>query len=153
VVWYDGSEYLKPIAATYEALALASFFLLLCAFIHEDEDEQRNFFTTSGTIKQHRAAAIGSSQFPVVMLIVLIATEFSLAVGTYCATSNNIHFAHIWLTIITVISTAIAIISILKFYKALKPRINHRKPLPKLIGFKAIVFLSFIQTVTVLTLI
>ncbi|KAK0122057.1 hypothetical protein ONS95_010321 [Cadophora gregata] len=35
--------------------------------------------------------------------------------------------------------------SILKFYKALKPKIHHRKPLSKLIAFKGIVFLNFIQ--------
>lgn len=153
VAWYDGAEYLKPIEATYEAFALASFFLLLCEFVHEDDNERQAFFKISGTIKQHRRAAIGSFQFPFVMIIVLLATEISQAIGTYCASSNNIHFAHIWLTIITVVSTILAISSILRFYKVLKPTINHRKPLAKLIGFKAIVFLSFIQTVVTPTIV
>lgn len=54
----------------------------------------------------------------------------------------------IQVTVITLLSTIIAIMSILKFYKALKPRINHRKPLSKLVAFKGIVFLNFIQNVS-----
>jgi len=50
-------------------------------------------------------------------------------------------------TIITLISTAVAIMSIIRFYKAQKPVISGRKPLPKLIAFKGIVFLNFIQNV------
>lgn len=147
VIWYDGADWLKPIEDVYEAFALASFFLLLCAFVQEDDNERQAFFHTSGTMKQYTAATIGCFQFPVVMLIVLIVTEVTQATGKYCKTSNNVHFAHIWCTILMVISTVVAISSLLRFYKALKPTIHHRKPLPKLIGFKVIVFLSFIQNV------
>ncbi|KAF8862960.1 hypothetical protein BDZ45DRAFT_702611 [Acephala macrosclerotiorum] len=145
VLWYNGTEYLKPIEDLYEAFALASFFLLLCAFVQEDNDERQKNFATTGTIQKYTAAAIGSFQFPVVMAVVLVVTEITQATGSYCQTSNNIHFAHIWLTIITLATTIIAIFTILRFYKALKSTINHRKPLSKLIGFKAIVFLNFIQ--------
>lgn len=38
-------------------------------------------------------------------------------------------------------------IGIIRFYKALKPTISSRQPLPKLIAFKLIVFLNFLQSV------
>jgi hypothetical protein len=79
------------------------------------------------------------------MLLVLIVTEITEATGSYCATSNKLYFAKIWLTLITLVSTTIAIFSILKFYKVLKPNIDSRKPLSKLMAFKGIVFLNFLQ--------
>ncbi len=81
------------------------------------------------------------------MLILLVVTEITEATGSYCSTSNEVYFAHIWVTVLTLFSTTIAIISILKFYKALKATVNHRKPLSKLVAFKGIVFLNFIQNV------
>jgi hypothetical protein len=139
--------YIHPITALYEALALASFFLLLCAFVDENETERQAFFSSTGTQKQHVSATIGAFQFPVVMLILLLVTVITQAMGTFCETSNKFYFAHIWVVIITIISTIAAIMSILRFYKVLKPTINHRKPLPKLLAFKGIVFLSFLQEV------
>ncbi|CZR55851.1 uncharacterized protein PAC_05739 [Phialocephala subalpina] len=151
IFWYNGADYLKPIEDLYEAFALASFFLLLCAFVQEDDDERQTFFQTSGTMQKYIAATIGSFQFPVVMTIVLVVTEITQATGSYCMTSNNIHFAHIWMTMITVASTIVAISAILRFYRALKPTINHRKPLSKLIAFKAILTLHFRIIFTFLT--
>ncbi|KAG4421053.1 hypothetical protein IFR04_005816 [Cadophora malorum] len=145
VAFNDAALYIKPIDDLYEAFALASFFLLLCAFVEENDVERQAFFTASGTTKHFMAATFGAFQFPVVMLILLVVTEVTEATGVYCATSNKPYFAHIWVTVITLLSTIIAIMSILKFYKALKPRINHRKPLSKLVAFKGIVFLNFIQ--------
>lgn len=84
--------------------------------------------------------------------------------GTYCVTSNNVHFAHIWvsspticdtsrleltnsqITIIRAISTIIAITSILGFYKRFKSTLAPRGAFKQLICFKIIVFLNFIQT-------
>ncbi|KUJ18918.1 DUF300-domain-containing protein [Mollisia scopiformis] len=147
VIWYDGAEYLKPIESAYEAFALASFFLLLCAYVQEDDNERQTFLQTSGTMKQYTAATIGSFQFPVVMIVLLVVTEITQATGSYCETSNSIHFAHIWVTVLSALSTVVAISSVLRYYKALKPTIKHRKPLSKLVGFKAIVFLNFVQTI------
>ncbi|KAN0092106.1 DUF300 domain containing protein [Hyaloscypha variabilis] len=145
VAFNDAAIYIKPIEDLYEAFALAGFFLLLCAFVEESDEERQTYFTTSGTTQPYLAATVGAFQFPVVMLILLVVTEITQAMGTYCATSNKIYFAHIWVTIITLISTAVAIMSIIRFYKAQKPVISGRKPLPKLIAFKGIVFLNFIQ--------
>ncbi|MAD87958.1 MAG: hypothetical protein CL912_33775 [Deltaproteobacteria bacterium] len=51
VAFNDAALYIKPIDDLYEAFALASFFLLLCAFVEENDVERQAFFTASGTTK------------------------------------------------------------------------------------------------------
>lgn len=155
VAFPDAATYLHPLSGFYEAIALASFFLLLCAFVDEDENERQAFFHSTGTQKQHVSATIGAFQFPVVLLVLLVllvVTCITQATGKYCETSTKFYFAHIWVIIITMLSTVVAIMAILRFYKVLKPTINHRKPLLKLVAFKGIVFLSFLQEVSLLIL-
>lgn len=53
---------------------------------------------------------------------------------------------------ILVLSTSIAIFSVLKFYTATKAVTKSKKPLPKLIAFKAIVFINFLQNVSLFNL-
>jgi hypothetical protein len=53
VAFNDAAIYLKPIEDLYEALALAGFFLLLCAFVQESDEERQTYFMTSGTTKQY----------------------------------------------------------------------------------------------------
>lgn len=82
------------------------------------------------------------------MLLVTILTEITEATGGYCATSSKLYFAHIWVSIITALTTGLAVMSVLKFYKSLKPRVGERKPMAKLIAFKAIVGLTWLQNVS-----
>ena len=86
-------------------------------------------------------------QFPVVMVFVSLLTEITEATGSYCATSSKPYFAHIWVSIITALTTGAAVMSVLKFYKNLKTRVGQRKPMAKLIAFKAIVGLTWLQNV------
>jgi len=47
------------------------------------------------------------------------------------------------------LTTTFAIGAVLRFHKATKPLTAHQRPMLKLIAFKSIVFLSWIQTVQV----
>ena len=51
------------------------------------------------------------------------------------------------LTILKLLSTALAIIAVLRFYRATKHEVAAQNSLLKLISFKLIVFLNFVQTV------
>jgi hypothetical protein len=53
VAFYDTAIYIKPVEDLYEAIALASFFLLLCEFVQENEDDRQAFLASSGSIKQY----------------------------------------------------------------------------------------------------
>lgn len=145
VAFNDASIYLEPLETLYESFALSSFFLLLLAFIQEDDVERQAFFETSGTVAAYRKTALCVFQFPVVQFILFVVTEITEATGSYCATSDKLYFAHIWITVITALTTGVAIMSVFRFYKTMKMRVGHRKPMDKLIAFKGIVFLQFLQ--------
>lgn len=148
ICFEDAAIYIEPIRDVWEAFALVAFFLLMCAFVMEDDEERRAFFATSGLSQAYTSAATACFQFPIVQIVVALATAATQAIGIYCGTSNKLYFAHIWLTIIKGASTAFAVMGILKFYKPLKPQIKHRGVISKLVAFKGIVFLNFIQTVS-----
>lgn len=82
------------------------------------------------------------------MVLVTLLTEITEATGGYCATSDKLYFAHIWVSIISTLTTGLAVMSVLKFYKNLKPRVGERKPMAKLIAFKAIVGITWLQNVS-----
>jgi hypothetical protein len=86
-------------------------------------------------------------QFPLVAFLSFILTEITEATGTYCASSMEPYSASIWLSVISGISTEAAVTSTLKFYGSMKVKVGQRKPLSKLFGFKAIVGVTWIQSV------
>jgi len=53
VAFYDTAIYIKPVEDFYEAIALASFFLLLCEFVQENEEDRQAFLDSSGSRKQY----------------------------------------------------------------------------------------------------
>jgi hypothetical protein len=89
----------------------------------------------------------GVLQFIPTSIIIWIATIATLATGTYCKQSNNVHFAHIWLTILVGYTTAVAVISSVRFYKINKRLLQEHQILLKLITFKGILGLNFLQSV------
>lgn len=82
--------------------------------------------------------------FPV-SIIVWIATAISIAVGTYCAASNKPKFAHIWIQVIKILSTIIAVLACLRFYKAKKDQLAPHKVMLKFMAFKGIIGLNVLQ--------
>lgn len=54
-VAFNGSAiYIKTIEDVYEGIAFSSFFLLLCEFIQENEEDRQAFLASSGSMKQHK---------------------------------------------------------------------------------------------------
>lgn len=86
-------------------------------------------------------------QFIPTSLIIWLAAVISLAAGTYCATSNNIHFAHIWISVLKVIVTTVAIIAVFRFYGRMKAKLAEHKVFLKFFAFKGIIGLNVLQTV------
>lgn len=82
--------------------------------------------------------------FPV-SIIVWIATAISLAIGTYCAASNKPKFAHIWLQVIKIVSTVIAVIACFRFHKFKKEQLAPHKVMLKFMAFKGIIGLNALQ--------
>ena len=60
VAFNDADVYLKPVTWVYEGFALACFFLLLCAFVHENEEERHTVLTAIGAMKSHGVGLVSS---------------------------------------------------------------------------------------------
>lgn len=126
-------------------------------------------FPESDTIRSQKKW-IAIFQYPVVALLTSLATDFTQVAGVYCLDSNKVYFAHLWvgrnahylphlqwsllmkiyfqLTIITSVSVAIAVMSVLSFYRSLKSHLAGHRPLSKLLAFKLIVGLTFLERVS-----
>ncbi|KAJ5526559.1 hypothetical protein N7513_010718 [Penicillium frequentans] len=152
--------YLSPWLELFQAVALGSFFLLLCEFISSDSRSDLDVFFIAfqpPQKKQKKASMTGLEwfrkqwiaifQYPVVALLTSLATDFTQVAGVYCLDSNKVYFAHLWLTIITSVSIAFAVMSVLSFYRTLKPHLASHRPLSKLLAFKLIVGLTFLERI------
>lgn len=104
--------YIVPWADMMQALAIGNFFLLLLEFI-SPHDNQRDFFFSGlqvpakrsknpprNGLKWYRRKWIAVFQFPVLQLLVAIATDVtnSPKLNIYCANSNKPYFAHLWVS-------------------------------------------------------
>ncbi|KAL1874183.1 hypothetical protein Plec18167_006120 [Paecilomyces lecythidis] len=62
------------------------------------------------------------------------------------------HFAHVWLQVITSLSTSVAVNAILQFYMNMKGYMTEHRPLFKLLAFKLIVGLVLLEKIIFLIL-
>ncbi|KAE8441954.1 hypothetical protein EG329_004162 [Mollisiaceae sp. DMI_Dod_QoI] len=159
-VWLDGSPqpYIIPALDVAEAFPMAAFFLLISTYVVPDDGGRDSFFAQlqsidkkgneqgGGSLIWYRRLTLGVLQWVPASIILWILTVITLATNTYCSTSNRAHFAHVWITVLRMISTALAVISILRFYKRTKHILKPRGTLQKLVCFKLLVFLNFLQT-------
>ncbi|KIM95989.1 hypothetical protein OIDMADRAFT_183452 [Oidiodendron maius Zn] len=148
----NAALYIAPGLDVFEGIAMASFFVLLTDYVAPDGDLDGFFSSAKGDMPQagseawYQKLTFGVTQWVVISVLLWIATAASLAAGTYCVTSRNIHFAHIWITIVRVISVGLAVISILQFYRRTAKASKPHGALKQFISFKILVFLNFLQT-------
>ena len=169
---YNASIYLIPMRDLYETFALASLFLLWIEYVAPDPETRDQYFdklenrkrkswkqlpwnkaykvVPGGCLRwfQKKYAAIFLYCFA--MIVTTIAEEITQATGTYCATSFSPVFANIWILVIQNVAISVAITGLLNFYVRLssEPEFSLiHKPLPKLISFKLIVFINFVQDI------
>ncbi|KAI1265860.1 organic solute transporter Ostalpha-domain-containing protein [Xylariaceae sp. FL1019] len=158
--------YIEPWSTYIEAVALGSFFLLLCEFIAPSREQRDVFFAAlppkpnpkskkkanKGGLEWFRLKWIFIFQFPPVALFVAILTVITQAAGVYCEFTTSVHFAKLWIRIITYASTFFAVAGILRFYLRLKEELAPYNAFQKLLAFKAVVFLTFVQNILFLIL-
>ncbi|KAF1935384.1 hypothetical protein EJ02DRAFT_389272 [Clathrospora elynae] len=155
-VWReDAGDYLVESLDFGCAIALSSFLLLMCDFVlshpggFDDLFGQgalsRGAFNTSSPnwLKRTWYQVL---QFIPASIIIWIATVATLAIGTYCKQSNSLHFAHIWITILKLLVTTVAILGCLRFYWKNKAKLLKHRILLKLFTFKGIIGLNVLQS-------
>lgn len=152
---YSIARYIDPISSVYEAICLCSLFLLYVQFAvpsgtfgeelfeamkakQEKEDKKHNW---------PRTTWIAVFQYPIVDLIAIIILEATEAAGTYCESSLSPKYGHFWYSMISSVGIAIAVLSIVRFYGRMKSLMKARRGLAKIVCFKAIVGVRFLQSV------
>ncbi|KAK1255080.1 hypothetical protein MKX08_009075 [Trichoderma sp. CBMAI-0020] len=160
----EADVYLDPWLEVFQANSLCAFFLLMCDFISPNSEKRNDFFAKMTVLdKKSQAGKVGGLpwfrsrwiavfQYPIIALLSAIATDISEAVGTYCQYKIEPYYTRLWITIISQTSLTIAVTSVLVFVKTLKSELAVHKPMLKLVAFKLIVFLSFVQSIIFLIL-
>ncbi|KAI9683029.1 MAG: hypothetical protein M1822_006222 [Bathelium mastoideum] len=158
IAFYKAALYLNTIGFIYEAFALAALYLLFVQYVTPDP-QLRDAFFYNLPFKDRKGKETGGNSlawfkrtwiivflYPLLTFLLYIIQWITLATGKYCPNSNKPHFAHLWLTLLTNFITALAVMAVIGFYGRLKQPMASHKPLWKLVSFKLVVFLNFIQS-------
>lgn len=78
-------------------------------------------------------------------ILAVIIQEVTEAFGHYCANSLDPWFAHLWAEMLMTLSIGPCIFCIIKFRGRVKNRLKVRRGLAKIVCFKGIVFIRFMQ--------
>ncbi|KAK4507406.1 hypothetical protein PRZ48_001141 [Zasmidium cellare] len=154
VLSYDAAPYLDPLGDFYEAFCLCALFLLYFQFAVPGGTFDNDTFEAVKAAEEGKALNVDWPritwvfvfQYPLTELVALIILEATQAAGRYCVQSLNPKYGHIWYTIIQSIGVGACVLAILRFHGHMKNRMKVRRGLAKLVCFKLIVFLRFIQS-------
>lgn len=156
ILSYEVAPYIDPLGDLYEAIGLCALLLLYIQFSVPggtfDEETFNAVKASDETSGQNfdwpRITWIFVFQYPIVEILSIIILEATEAAGVYCVQSLNPKFGHIWVQVISSIGVGAAVISILRFYGRMKNRMKVRRGLSKLLCFKLIVGIRFLQSVS-----
>ncbi|KAG9185370.1 hypothetical protein G6011_07914 [Alternaria panax] len=156
VVWReDVGEYLVHSLDFGCSIALSAFLLFMCDLVLSHREGFDDLFgdgaRAKGTLRANspdwlKRTWYGVLQFIPTSIIIWIATAATLATATYCKQSNSTHFAHLWLTILVGYTTTVAIINSVRFYKTNQKLLQKHQITLKLVTFKGILGLNFLQS-------
>ncbi|KAI9793678.1 MAG: hypothetical protein M1816_007573 [Peltula sp. TS41687] len=174
--FYRHFIYFQVLRDCYEAVAIASFFTLLCHYIAPNLHDQKERFrlltprdwiwplswarrccggerglwrTPRSGLTWFNIVWLGVFQYCLVRVLFTIVSVVTQALGRYCEASLNPVFAHIWVLAFEATSVTIAMYSLIQFYMQLKIQLSHHRPFLKLLSIKLVIFFSFWQTLMI----
>ncbi|CAK4031505.1 Hypothetical predicted protein [Lecanosticta acicola] len=154
ILSYDIAPYIDPLGDLYEAFGLCALFLLYIQFcVPGGTFDEQTFDAvkasdegTKASFDWPRITWIFVFQYPIVEVLSIVILEATEAAGTYCVRSLNPKYGHLWEMIISSIGVGAAVLAILRFYGRMKNRMKVRRGLSKLVCFKLIVGIRFLQS-------
>lgn len=169
ILSYSVAKYLQPLIDLYEAFALASLFMLYVEYVAPDEHTRPAYFSAlenrkpknkwkpagaytvvpGGSLKWFNVGYVGVFIYCVVDILLTTLELVTEATGRYCESSWNPKYAHSWVQVISGFFLGWALNSIIKFYARFQkePEFAMHKPGLKLVSFKLIVFVNFVQSI------
>ncbi|CAG7987350.1 unnamed protein product [Penicillium olsonii] len=151
--------YLVGWTKVFQGVALYWFLMLLCDFFVPNDSHRAEFFASTRVLKRYsktnttdglsrlKSTWLFVLQYPIVTFILAIVQSITQAQGMFCLKGKEAYFAHLWLTAIAVISLAFAMVNILRFHGNLQSHMKQHKPMIKLLAFKMIVGLEFLEQI------
>ncbi|KAJ5720452.1 uncharacterized protein N7483_008386 [Penicillium malachiteum] len=164
IIFPNSYVYLEGWTEVFQAIALYSFHMLLIDFLAPSEKQRDIFFENFKVKKSFKKGQYREGlswlklsyyctlQYPIVVFLVAIGQSIAQAFNVYCLDSNKPGFAHIWLELLQEVSVTIAINAVIRFYANTKDYMKEHKPLLKLLSFKLIVGLIFLEQIIFMVL-
>lgn len=168
IVDYEAARYMKPLIALYETFSLASLWLLYLEYVAPDADTRDSCFSNldrckkpwfkknaefriipGGSLKWYQRRHVFVFAYVVIDTLATIIQEITQATGHFCERSYAPRFAHIWVFIIQNVALGFAVFAVITYYNRFKkdPEFSYHKPLLKLVSFKLIVGVNFLQDI------
>ncbi|KAE8408389.1 organic solute transporter Ostalpha-domain-containing protein [Aspergillus pseudonomiae] len=156
--------YLQGFTEVLQGVALYAFLMLLCDFMAPNDKSKVEFFSSLETKRQWQPKKKRDGlaflsltwysvlQYPIITWVAAVSQVVTQSLHIYCLDSTAPHFAHVWLQVITSLSTSIAINAILQFYMNMKGYMTEHRPLLKLMAFKLIVGVVLLEKILFLIL-
>ncbi|KAI1735807.1 organic solute transporter Ostalpha-domain-containing protein [Xylaria scruposa] len=167
---YTAYLYLWPAAGLYEPISLAAIFFLFVEFAAPDASTREQYFNNleakrqkggrfelkkawtlvpGGSLRWYQGKYVGLYIYFIATIIIKIVEEITQAAGRYCQYSFSPAFAHIWVIVISNIVLPVGVLAIVQFYMRMnqEPHFKARHPTSKILSFKAVVLLTFVQDI------
>lgn len=160
VTFYRAAVYLAPIAGIYEAICLPALLILYFHYLSPVDQSLWNFFDGLQLTDRHGQPIqqdavdwatrvwIFVFQYPFAMTVAAIIEIATEAAHRYCAGSLKPRYGHLWVQIISIVSVALAVPSLIRFQMRMKKYIDPKhKSGAKLWTLKGLIFLQFVQQI------
>ncbi|KAI1299827.1 hypothetical protein EDD11_006363 [Mortierella claussenii] len=165
-VYVREAVYYDKIRILYEAFVIASFFILMLQYLGDSLEEQRR------VLKRHRKTERwffplcclkynpsrphflqymkwGILQYVPLNVLGTILTIILVVQGSYCESSWNPKFGHVWILLISTTSVTIATYFLIMFYFTIREDLKEYSPFYKFLAVKLVVFFSFWQAIVI----
>ncbi|TDZ34222.1 Transmembrane protein 184A [Colletotrichum spinosum] len=163
--------YIAAIYEFYESLVIASFFQLLCQYLHPDISSQQRQFAgecvkkwiypvrsvvvhvgrnksgkTADGLRLFNIIWVAVYQFCFVKFFGALVKCITEAADVYCKESNHASHAKIWVMVVEMTSLVTAMMCLLQFYVQTKQPLQEYNVVLKFTAIKLVVFLFYVQT-------
>ncbi|KAJ5217297.1 hypothetical protein N7468_010305 [Penicillium chermesinum] len=164
IVWPGTYVYMTGWVEVFQAIALYAYLMLCVDFLAPRDQDKIDFFTSLKVPKSFKKGKYREGlswfkltyysvvQYPLVVFICAIAACVTQSLNVYCLDSNSPKYGHIWIEVFQNLSVSFAINAIFRFYTNTKAYCKEAKPLLKLLAFKLMVGLIFIEQIAFMVL-
>ncbi|KAK5814204.1 organic solute transporter subunit alpha/Transmembrane protein [Linnemannia elongata] len=165
-VYVREAIYYETIRVFYEAFVIASFLILLLQYLGDSLEDQKR------ALKRHKKTERwffpmcclkynpsrphflqfmkwGILQYVPLNVLGSLLTVVLETQGTYCESSWNPKFGHVWILFINFTSVTLATYFLIMFYFTIRADLKEYEPFYKFLAIKLVIFFSFWQSLVV----